>query len=92
MHSGKNRIRFWRRGGQWTIKTSKQKNIKVYRINVLKQHFECQQSQTESGEAIQCLNVICSQEENVFDEEMISLKVFQNGCHGSHLVIENKIF
>ena len=28
----------------------------------------------------------------MFDEEMISLKVFQNGCHGSHLVIENKIF
>ena len=38
---------------------------------MLKQLFEPEQSGTQREEAIQCLDVICSLEENVFDDEKV---------------------
>ena len=42
---------------------------------MLKQLFEREQSGTQREEAIQCLDVICSLEENVFDDEKVMFYV-----------------
>ena len=47
------------------------KNVKVFHINMLKQFFEREQTGTEREEAMQCLDVICSLEENDFNDEKV---------------------